>query len=400
MTFAAPTLIVGDKSKVATAIHELTHSYFGNDVGCQNWDNLWINEGLNTFMERKILQLLRGVDYANLAYRNGNISLYENILDYGENNTYSSLFPNIGMDDPENSFNGLSYEKGSQFTYYMETLLGEDKMQLMLRQYLTNFSQMAIDQLDFKVFYETFVELNFNSSTATEIIDLTDWDTWVLKPGLPPVTLNFTTNLLNEPAQLVEEYLNLEGADSLSTTLNYSSFISIQKLAFIQGLREAGDAVNAELLAIIDSDLDITSTTHPDIRTEWYILGIERGYEPVLDPSYKWVGEQGRNAYVRPTYTALIEAGMCDTAQAWFTEYELFYNSYVVGGVSRSLKVCNLTVTPDAGRTEAPDGGEKNETGGGNADSGSRMNSAQLIGIVMTLIVLAESSYFFDFIIK
>jgi leukotriene-A4 hydrolase len=68
VTFASPTLITGDKSQVSTAFHELTHSWFGNDVGCQNWDNFWLNEGINTFMARKMLSALRGENFAKIDH--------------------------------------------------------------------------------------------------------------------------------------------------------------------------------------------------------------------------------------------------------------------------------------------------------------------------------------------
>lgn len=91
----SPTLLAGDKSMLGTAIHEITHSWFGNDVGCQNWDNFWINEGLNTWMERKIFEELYGSDYTMIEYFNGNTSMYyDDMLGYyGLNSTYSSLFP-------------------------------------------------------------------------------------------------------------------------------------------------------------------------------------------------------------------------------------------------------------------------------------------------------------------
>lgn len=37
LTFASPTIIVGDKSQVYVATHEIAHSWTGNDVTCQNW---------------------------------------------------------------------------------------------------------------------------------------------------------------------------------------------------------------------------------------------------------------------------------------------------------------------------------------------------------------------------
>jgi leukotriene-A4 hydrolase len=80
---------------LGTAIHEITHSWFGNDVGCQNWDNFWINEGMNTWMERKIMEEMYGEEYVKIEYFNGNTTMYfdDMVGYYGVNNSYSSLFP-------------------------------------------------------------------------------------------------------------------------------------------------------------------------------------------------------------------------------------------------------------------------------------------------------------------
>merc|ERR1712146_748139 len=36
------------------AIHELCHQWFGNHVTPKHWCDLWLSEGLATFLERKI----------------------------------------------------------------------------------------------------------------------------------------------------------------------------------------------------------------------------------------------------------------------------------------------------------------------------------------------------------
>ena len=116
-----------------TVIHEITHSWFGNDVGCKSWNHFWINEGLNVFMERKVLEQFYGTGFALLDYFTGNTSMVEEMIDwYGLNNSYSSLFPDIGDDDPENSFSDVPYEKGSQFMFWIETLISEEAMQQLL----------------------------------------------------------------------------------------------------------------------------------------------------------------------------------------------------------------------------------------------------------------------------
>lgn len=54
LTFASPTIIVGDKSQVYVATHEICHSWTGNDVTCENWSNMWLNEGFTTYEERYV----------------------------------------------------------------------------------------------------------------------------------------------------------------------------------------------------------------------------------------------------------------------------------------------------------------------------------------------------------
>jgi len=52
LTFASPTVIVGDKSQVYVAAHEMAHSWTGNTVTCADWANFWLNEGFTVFYER------------------------------------------------------------------------------------------------------------------------------------------------------------------------------------------------------------------------------------------------------------------------------------------------------------------------------------------------------------
>ena len=57
LTFASPTIIVGDKSAVTVANHEIAHSWSGNLVTNMNWDNFWLNEGFTVFLERKVSRI-------------------------------------------------------------------------------------------------------------------------------------------------------------------------------------------------------------------------------------------------------------------------------------------------------------------------------------------------------
>ncbi len=66
LTFASPSIIVGDKSSVSVAIHEIAHSWTGNLVTNKNWKNFWVNEGFTRFLERKGAEIYFGPDYIPL----------------------------------------------------------------------------------------------------------------------------------------------------------------------------------------------------------------------------------------------------------------------------------------------------------------------------------------------
>ena len=114
LTFASPSIIVGDKSGVGVAIHEIAHSWTGNTVTCVNWSNMWINEGFTVFLERKALGALKsfGADWVIIDSYDGNSALITDINEYGADESYSSLSPITDGKNPDDSFSEIPYEKG------------------------------------------------------------------------------------------------------------------------------------------------------------------------------------------------------------------------------------------------------------------------------------------------
>ena len=101
------------------------------------------------------------------------------MVDYGLNNSYASLYPVINDGFPDDSFSEIPYEKGFQLLFYMETLLGEDKMQELLRLHINKNAQKSINYKVFQNTFENFVRDNFEMQQAVDITLAMDWDKWV-----------------------------------------------------------------------------------------------------------------------------------------------------------------------------------------------------------------------------
>jgi len=63
------------------------------------------------------------------------------MVGFGLNHSYSSLYPIIDGDMPDNSFSEIPYEKGFQLLFHLEKLLGEENMQSLIREHVLKHSQ-------------------------------------------------------------------------------------------------------------------------------------------------------------------------------------------------------------------------------------------------------------------
>ena len=308
LTFASPTIITGDKSQVDVATHEIAHSWTGNDVTCENWNNMWLNEGFTVFEERKVTATLKGLGESMVNAYLGNISMVNDMKGFGLDNSYSSLYPNVTDDFPDNSFSTVPYEKGFQFLYYLETLLGESGMQSLLRTHIDQHAQSSVNYTQFKSVFETFVDANYPDN-STDIKSAVDWETWVRSPGLPPITSDFTTPELNSSKALAEKYIELAGDSSPQNFEDYKTYFSGLQQVFVDTLNGQMDDVTPAILTRIDADLNITGTLDPEVKSRWFPLGITKDYDPVTEPAHTFVSVQGRMKYLTPIYQALVNAG-------------------------------------------------------------------------------------------
>ena len=342
LTFASPTIITGDKSQVDVAIHEIAHSWTGNDVTCENWSNMWLNEGFTVFEERKVSAILHDENFSKVNAYLGNISATSDMLGYGMNNSFSSLYPILtGGEKPDDSFSTVPYEKGFQLLYYLESLIGPESMQELLRTHVLAHSLTSIGYETFQKHFEDFVDEKFRDTEVAGFIkSKMDWHAWVRQPGLAPVHLDFTTPALNESQGLANEYIRLNGTGSPSNYTDYiNNYYSSLRVIFLQQLVARESEVTLEIMSKVDQDLNVTLTLDPECKAIWLPLAIRKNYTDAIEVAHSFISTQGRQKYLSPIYQALLDSHQRDVAIQWFRENEDFYHPYSVEKLKKMIGI-------------------------------------------------------------
>lgn len=112
LTFASPSIIVGDKTNTDVIIHEMAHSWSGNLFSCKNWNSFWINEGWTVYFESEVLRIIYGEETYNMAFTLHDNDLKNTIDSIGHEHSYTTLNPQIGFDNPDDAFSTVPYIRG------------------------------------------------------------------------------------------------------------------------------------------------------------------------------------------------------------------------------------------------------------------------------------------------
>ncbi len=144
-----PTLITADTAwwmpngvlfpEVAVE-HEFGHQYWYGMVATNEFEEAWLDEGINAYTEAKVLAELYGKDTSFLHFGNTTMSdadwlrdEYIDIVDYDPLTRVAWKFVN------GNSYGGITYGKTATVLLTLEKVVGEDTMRRALRTYFMRY---------------------------------------------------------------------------------------------------------------------------------------------------------------------------------------------------------------------------------------------------------------------
>ena len=232
LTFDSPCLINGDKSLVDIIVHELIHSWSGNLVTNENWRDFWLNEGITKFLQRKVIAEWRGEDYAKMDYILGLSYIKKYLALWGTEDTRTSLRPNMTGIRPDDAFSNIPYEKGSNFVYYLEGIVGSDTIKAFFESYFEHFIYKSIDVFNFK---DYFIEFCNEKGVSKEKMDSIKWTDWIFGTGDCPVQNDFS-NVYNDQLVKTKDRFLKEDFDGLAEQFN--NMTSSAKTVFFLQLEE------------------------------------------------------------------------------------------------------------------------------------------------------------------
>ncbi|MCA9661721.1 MAG: M1 family metallopeptidase [Myxococcales bacterium] len=313
VTFATPTILAGDRSLVALIAHELAHSWSGNLVTNASWDDLWLNEGPTTYLERRIIEALYGRERAAMEWTLG-AQLLRAELEHMPASE-QALRPARRGRDPEAVFSDVAYEKGALLLRTLEGAYGRETFDPVLRAW---FDEHAFTGQTTAAFVD-FVGARLDAATPLPGRERPSLDAWIYGPGLPndaalPTAGGFATVEAATAAWLAGER---------DTAALGEGWGPLHWLHFLGRLPED---IPAERLAELDSQHRLTATTNLEVLAAWLEVAARRGYAGVDARLRVFLTTFGRLKYLAPIYRALLSAENDGRARALYNEARPTYH--------------------------------------------------------------------------
>ena len=338
LTFLTPTLIAGDKSLVDVVAHEISHSWAGNLVTNKNWQHFWLNEGFCVYIERQIIKNIHGEPARQFKSIIGWNALHDSIKHFGNDNPLTCLVVDLNNVDPDDAFSSVPYEKGYNLLYQLECLVGGcDVFLPYLKSHFDKFKYQSIDTDDWKSYlFEYFREKHPEKMEALKAFD---WNTWLHKPGMPPISMPFDTSLAQQCKKLIEFWKNVKHGDTVNSQ-EYDNLSTDQKIVFFEWLSEIEVPLAASVLGMLNQSYKLDVCKNFEIRFRWYQVCLKAKYVDILPQVSSFLQEQGRMKYIRPTYRALLtfDEGK-QLALDTFTKHRNFYHPVAAQMVAKDLKL-------------------------------------------------------------
>jgi aminopeptidase N len=295
LTFATPTILAGDRSLVSLIAHELAHSWSGNLVTNATWEDFWLNEGVTTYIENRIMEALYGKEYADMLAQLGRQDLANTIADLGgPAHPDTRLHMDVTGRNPDDAMNDVAYEKGAAFLKTVEATVGRERFDAFLRSY---FDEHAFQPMTAERFLAYLRQHLIKGDSALEA--RIQPEEWIYQPGLP----NNIVPVSSDRFVKAEAQANAFASGTAAALLATENWSTHEWLHFLRSLPER---LTAAQLQDLDRTFGFTQSGNSEIAFQWFRTAIRNRYEPALLAMERYLTNIGRRKLVLPLYRDLM----------------------------------------------------------------------------------------------
>ena len=327
LTFATPTVLAGDRSLVSLVAHELAHSWSGNLVTNATWRDFWLNEGVTTYIELRIIEDLYGPDRATIERVLGLQELAGELEKFRPRDQI--LHVDLKGRDPDDGMTRVPYEKGALLLLSLETAFGRERFDAFLKDYFDHFAFTSITTADFEEYVNAHL---FNQDPrAARRIPLR---TWLTKPGLPASAPRPVSNRLLEVDRLREFWVE-KRVSTKELAEKSAAWTTQEWRRFLLGLP---DSFPASRMADLDETFHFTERENAEIASQWLEMAIRAHYAPADARLEQFLTTIGRRKYLMPLYAALAKTSTGKArGKAIFAKARAHYHAIAAESVARLL---------------------------------------------------------------
>lgn len=293
LTFATPTILAGDKSLVSLIAHELAHSWSGNLVTNATWRDFWLNEGVTTYLERRIVEAIYGRANEEMQAVLGRQTLEGLLAKFDPRDQI--LHIDLAGRDPDDGSTEVPYEKGALFLRQLEETFGREKFDQFLKGYFDHFAFQSITTADFR----TYLQKNLLDQSP-ELAAKIPVEEWIEKPGLPAGAPKPQSEAFAQVEQQAKAWIEASPKPPLQTkgwsTQEWLHFLSyVSPMMGSKGMEE------------LDRAFNLTKTGNTEIAHVWLLAAIRNNYAPAYPRLEEYLTTIGRQKLIKPLYEELMK---------------------------------------------------------------------------------------------
>nr|WP_283938339.1 leukotriene A4 hydrolase C-terminal domain-containing protein [Sphingomonas brevis] len=296
LTFLTPTFIAGDKSLTSLIAHELAHSWSGNLATNATWADFWLNEGMTTYAERRIVEAVYGPKVAAQQVSLGLDAMNKAVAENGgPTGPDTRLHIDLKGRHPDDGLTDIAYEKGAAFLRTIEVAVGRDRFDEWLKGW---FERHKFQPVTSSMFLADIREHLIKGDQALEA--RLQLDKWVGDPGVPGNIAPADPKAFAEVDAAVTAFKagNQPAADA------WARWTTDERLRFLNRIDKKQ---SADRMSALDQAFNLSRSGNSEIRFAFLDLAVKNRFDPAVPALEDFLTVQGRRKFVKPLIVGLAE---------------------------------------------------------------------------------------------